>query len=236
MSDEQANIQDTTARVPLTAQFLLLTYGKPDGAALLSMDRIKAGLSGAAVVDLTMTGALELDETERKPKLYATDVTVEPSLREAQARSDKQTPKNAIARIGAGQTFKDRAGALRDATFELLTAQGYGQMERDDFLGVIPWRLWHDSTRGADKREALLRPMRAILTDQPDDAVTDERVQALMAICHATGLLPKLFPDLDKRDVKRRGKAIMKANWAGAALLQALQELDAASAAAASGG
>ncbi len=235
MSD-QPNIQDTTPRLPLTAQLLLLTYGKPDGTALLYMDRIKAALAGAAVVDLTLTGALELDESERRPRLYATDVVVEPSLREAQARSDRQTPKNAIARIGAGQSMKDRSGPLRDATFELLTAQGYGQMELDHVLGFVPRRRWHDSTRGADTRASLLAPMRAILTDQPDDADSDERVQALMAICHATNLLPKLFADLDKRDVKRRGKAIMKANWAGSAVMKALQELDAATSAAAAGG
>lgn len=235
MTNPPENLQDTTARLPLTAQFLLLTYGKPDGTALLTMDRIKAALAGAAVVDLTLSGALELDETARKPKLYATDTVVEPSLREAQSRSDGQTPKNAIARIGAGQTFKDRGGALRDATFELLGAQGYGQVERDDVLGIVPRRRWHDSTRGADKRAQLLAPMRAILTDQPDDADSDERVEALMAVCHATKLLPKLFPELDKRDVNRRGKEILKHNWAGTAVLKALQELDTASAAAASG-
>lgn len=226
-----ANIQDTTARMPMTAQFLLLTYGKPDGTALLGMDRIKAALAGAAVVDLTLTGALELDESARKPRLYATDAVVEPSLREAQSRSDGQTPKNAIARIGAGQSFKDRGGALRDATFALLDAQGFGHVERDDVLGFIPRRVWHDSTRGGDRRAELLRPMRSILTDRPDDADSDQRVQALMAICHATDLLPKLFSDLDRRDVKRRGKAIMRADWAGSAVLKALQELDASAAA-----
>ena len=235
MTNTEANLQDTTARLPLTAQFLLLAYGRPDGTALLPMTRIKAALAGAAVVDLTLGGALELDESGRKAKLYATDAVVEPSLREAQSRSDGQTPKNAIARIGAAQSFKDRGGDLRDATFELLTAQGYGRLERDDVFGIVPRRRWHDSTRGADKRASLLAPVRAILTNQPDDADTDERVVALMAVAHATKLLPKLFPDLDRHDLNRRGKEIMEQNWAGSAVYKALQELDAAAAAAASG-
>ena len=232
----EPNIQDTTARLPLTAQFLLLTYGKPDGAALLGMDRIKAGLAGAAIVDLTLTGALDLDETERRPKLYATDVAVEPSLREPLERADGETPKNAIARVGGAQTFKDRAGDLRDATFDLLQAQGFGHLQVDRVIGFIPWRRWEDSTRGADRRDSLLAPMRGILTQQPDDADSDERVEALIAICHATKLLPKLFPDLDKRDLRQMGKSIMKGNWAGTAVLKALQEMDAATTAAAGGG
>ncbi len=82
------------------------------------------------------------------------------------ARADGYAPKKAVARIGGAESLKDRAGALRDDTWNRLESEGLVRSEEDKVLGLFP------TTRRiqlSTARSASIETIRAALasSDQP---------------------------------------------------------------------
>ena len=69
-----------------------------------------------------------------------------------------------------------------------------------------------------------MRRVRAAVLEGADP---DDRTAALIAIVHSVGLLPKLFPDADRRLVKSRGRQISDHDWGSQAIRKAIQEIQA---------
>jgi hypothetical protein len=67
--------------------------------------------------------------------------------------------------------------------------------------------------------------VRAVVVDRREP---DERTGALVALCSAVDLLPRLFPDQPKRPVRERGREVASGDWGAAAVTKAVQEVQAA--------
>ena len=218
---------DMTRR-PLTAEFLLLALGDEDGRPRIDSTKLKAAVAGAAIVDLALDGALRLSEPgdpEHKPGrlVRTTRHVADPLLAEVARLSHDRKPKDAVGRIGGVSAWKDRAGSLKDAVLSDLAAQGVLSREQGKVLGLFPRTSW-PLADPAVEREVLGR-VRATVVGGVEP---DERTGALVALLHSVDLLPKLFPDEPKREVRARGKAVADGDWGAEAVRKAVQDVQTA--------
>ena len=169
--------------LPLHAEFLLLAHEPESGKKLLDGQHLKAGLAGAALLELNLEEALAIEGAGQQARLRATGADVDPELVEVVARADGQSPKKAVARIGGAETFKDRAGDLRDATWHRLENAGLVRSEEDKVMGLFSTTRRVQTTTA---RSGAVETLRSALTgvDQPDI-----RTAGLVAVTQATGLL-----------------------------------------------
>lgn len=213
---------------PLTVEFLLLALGDDSGKPLVDSTKLRAGVAGAAIVDLTLDGALRL--TERgdpgfKPgRLVRTGrLVTDARLAEVAEQSHDRKPKDAIGRIGGLNAWKDRAVGLKDAVLEELVSEGVLRHEHRKVLGLFPTNAW-PLARPEVEREILDRVQATVVTG----AEPDVRTSALVALLYSVDLLPKLFPDQPKRAVQARGKAVANAEWGADAVRKAIQDVQTA--------
>ncbi len=212
-----------TNQLPLHAEFLLLAYDDATGRPLVDGTHLKAGLAGAAITELVLQGSLRLDGEGKAARLHATGQVVAPELVEVLDRAEGQSPKNAVARVGGGQSWRDRAGELQAATLEKLERSGVGARDEESVLGIFHRKVWREKDPTVE-REIVGRLRSAVhSTGAPDD-----RTGVLVSLVHATGLLRKIFPDEDKHALKARAEEISVGSWGGDAVRQTIQEIQAA--------
>lgn len=209
-------------RLPLHATFLLLSHDPETGRKLIDSQHLKAGLAGAALLELSLQEALRVEGSGKGARLHSTGADVEPALLEVLRRADGYAPKKAVARIGGAETFVDRGGRLRDATWDSLEAAGLVRSEDDRVMGVFPTR--RRVQRTATRAESIDTLRRALTsTVQPDIGTS-----SLVAVAQATGLLVKLCPELDKKRISLRAKEIAEGGWGGDAVARAISDVQAA--------
>jgi hypothetical protein len=212
----------------LTAELLLLALDDATGKPLVDATRLRAAVAGAAVVDLTLTGALRLTrpgDTQARPgRLVRTTQHVsDPRLDEVARVVDGRKPKDAVGKVGGATAWKDRAGNIKDAVLADLVAEGVLRHEPGKALGLFPTNAW-PLARPEVEQEVRGRVRDAVVGGmQPDD-----RTAALVALLHAVDLLPRLFPDQSRREVRARGKALSEGDWGGEAVRKAVQDVQSA--------
>jgi hypothetical protein len=207
----------------LADEYLLLALDDTSGRPLLSGQHLQLALAGASVADLTLRGALEVSDGAdggRAGRFRATGRAApsDPMQREVLGLVHDRRPKDAVRKVGQG-SFARR---LRDVLQQGLAARGVLREEEVKILGLFPSSTWtpHDRAPEAAVRERVL----AALTGRAD---ADERTAALVSLLLATDLIRKIFPDQDRRALKRRAKEIAESEWAGAAVKRAIDELNA---------
>lgn len=207
--------------------FLLLTYDDHTGRARMGGTELTAALAGAAIVELTLDGALRLTETAEpgiaKGRLVSTGRSPgDPRLAELVGVCHGRKPKDAIGKVGGTGSWRNRSRDLREALLRDLAEAGRVTEVKGKVLGLFPTTAWKPRPDG--EKAALVQRLRAAVIDgnEPDD-----RTAALISILHAVDMLPKLFPGADKRAVRRRGKAISESEWGGPAVRKAVREVQA---------
>lgn len=208
--------------LPLHAELLLLAHDPASGKGLIEEGYLKAGLAGAALLELNLQEALALEGDGKHARLRSTGADVDPELVEVLARADGYAPKKAVARVGGTESFKDRAGALRDATWNRLESDGLVRSHEDKVMWIFPTTRRVQLTTS---RSGSIETIRGALnsSDQPD-----LRTSGLVAVVAATGLLPKLVPEMDKKQVKQRARQIAEAGWGGDAVAKAISDVQSA--------
>lgn len=209
----------------IAAELLLLALDEEKGKPVIDGSTLNAALAGTAVVELVAAGALDLqleEGGEVKPgRLRRTGVArpTDPLLGEIVDTSHAKKPKDAIGALTT-MTFTDRGAKLREQLLEELVADGVLTHERGKVLGLFPTNAWPEADP-ADEAEVRER-VRAVLVDggQPD-----QRTAALVSMLSVTKLAPKVFPDLDRKQVQARADAVRETDWAGGAVAAALDEL-----------
>ncbi len=207
----------------LAEEYLLLALDDASGRPLLSGQHLQFALAGAAVAGLTLRGALGVsDDVDggQKGRFRATGRATpsDPLEREILDLLEGRRPKDAIRKIGQGSF----ARTLRDALQQGLAARGVLREEQVKVLGLFPSTTWpaHDPAPEAAVRERVL----GALTGSAD---LDEATAALVSLLHATDLTHKVFPDQDRRALRRRAKEISESQWAGDAVKRAIDEVNA---------
>ncbi|MFD7021093.1 GPP34 family phosphoprotein [Promicromonospora sukumoe] len=209
--------------IGLAEEYLLLALDDASGRPLLSTQHLQFALAGASVAQLTLDGALDVSDgadggQQGRFRVTGRATPSDPVQREILALLDGRRPKEAIRKVGQGGF----ARTLRDALQQGLAARGVLREEQVKVLGLFPSTTWpaHDPAPEAAVRERVL----AALTG---DAAPDERTAALVSLLLATDLTRKIYPDQDRRELKRRAKAIAESEWAGAAVKKAIDDLNA---------
>ncbi|MFD6444034.1 GPP34 family phosphoprotein [Promicromonospora sp. NPDC060204] len=209
--------------IGLAEEYLLLALDDTSGRPLIGAPQLQFALAGAAVAELMLRGALDVSDgvdggQKGRFRVTGRATPSDPLQREILVLLDGRKPKDAIRKIGQGSF----ARTLRETLQQGLAARGVLREEQVKVLGLFPSTTWksHDPAPEAAVRERVL----AALTGSAD---LDEATAALVSLLRATDLIRRLFPDQDRRELKRRAKEIADSEWAGAAVKRAIDELNA---------
>jgi Golgi phosphoprotein 3 (GPP34) len=202
----------------LAEEFLLLAYNDVSGKPMVDGMKLNAALAGTAVVELALTGALEL--TDRGRLVRTGQQPADSRLAVVAELADGRKPKDAISRISGLSGWHNRAGDLREMLLADLAATGVLRLEEGRVLGVFRTTAWKPGDTAIES--SLAGRVRSALLD---GTPPDDRTAALISILHAIDLLPRLLPDADKRAIRRRGKEISESDWGAAAVRKAVQEV-----------
>lgn len=199
----------------LVSDFFLALLNPESGRPRLSGPQLTIGLAGAALVQLALDERLRLTtdtEVGVKPgRLVATGATgdlAEP-WQEVLDRAAGQRPKDAVARVGGAQSWKDRTTAIRDAAVADLTRREIVAPESRRVLGLIERDRWVVIDRAA--HDEVLDRIDSTLV-HPDSATKLDG--ALTGVLHGTGVLPKLLASRRPGWLRTQGKAVARGDWA----------------------
>ncbi len=202
---------------PLIAEDLLLLLLDDESGKLSSTTSLDAGLGGAVLVELALSGCVEVVEgtglwarakVRPVPGALPPDDVLRDSL--AVVAEQERTAADLVERLGRKR---------RDPLLERLERAGILERREDKLFGLFPRRRWPalDSSREADVRrqigDALLRGVR------PDD-----RTAALISLLSALEIAHKVVDreGLSSSQVKKRAKAIAEGDWAAKAVHDAV--------------
>jgi len=213
--------------------YALAVLDPANGRRLIDGTHWKAGVAGAAILDLVRSGALQLAEDTRHPGRFGRFVATGhgplpgPAWDEVVRRVDGQTPKNAVARIGGASSWTDRAGSLWEDITARLCAEGVVRRDEHRTLGLVPSTRW--PVIDAAARSTLLGRVRATLAD---GAARDDIDGSVTTLLYATDALPKVFPGEPRRWLRDQGRVVSRGDWASDAVRRAVTDVQAAAVAA----
>lgn len=185
--------------------------GKPvvDGTAF---DR---AIGGALLLDLAVAGRVAVTGSGAKARIAAIGgPTGDPLLEAASERLGTKERRAAAA-------VERLSSKLRPATFARLVAAGTLEEEKGRVLGVIPTTTWRFTDPAP--RTALQRGVAAVLTGK---AEPDERQAGLVSLLYAVKAEHKVV-DGPRKELRARAKKVADGEWAGSAVSQAVQAVQA---------
>ncbi len=208
----------------LAEDLLLLLTHDVTGRLVLQAAQVDAGLGGANLLELALTGRVGLDERRRV-------AVVDPSP------TGEEILDGALAIVSGHQGKRPKsliqplAKGLRPALYDRLVARGVVRRQETRVLGLFPLRRWPAVGGG---QEAAVRAQVAQVLVQ--GTTPDERTAALIALLHALKVEHKVVDPLphglSKRDLRARATDVSRGDWAAEAVRQAVDDMLAAVAAA----
>ena len=133
-------------------------------------------------------------------------------------RKQGKKPKNVVAALGRH---------LRTPLYQRLAAAGTLRPQDAKFLGVLPSRRWptEDAREEAAVRADIAHALRTGTADDPELAT-------LVSVLRALDVLDKVVDlgdlGLTKRQARDRAQSIAEGDWAGEAVRQAIDTMNAA--------
>jgi hypothetical protein len=208
----------------LAEELLLLALDDRTGKVVVS--ELDKGLAGAVLIELALTERVrvaEKGEPVRAGRLVVMPgpAPAHPVLADALelvAAKEGRKPKDVIGKLSQ---------RLRERLADGLVARGVLRREKHKVLGLFP------TTRLPALDSGHEAGVRGRIEAALGGATPDERSAALIALLHAIRGLPYVFAVADKRAANRRAKEIADGQWAAAAVRTAIEEVYAATAAAA---
>lgn len=213
-------------RLTLPEELLLLGWNDERGRNR-STENPNMLVAGATVLELALRGAVTIE----RHRLQATDAhTGHPALdrvlAEIRARHRPRTTKAWVRRLGS-------RGRLRTMVLGQLVDRGILQRDTRRVLGIVPVTRHPvvDRTRVGELRGRVTR----VLTDA--EPVSDPRDAALGGLVHPAGwkLLRRLVSGEQRRDARRRARALSKGEAVSADVAKAIGDANAATMAAVAG-
>jgi len=201
----------------LIAEDLLLLLLDDESGKLTGTAYPQPALGGALLIELAVTGAVEVEE---KAGIW----------KSAKVRAvPGAAPEDALLRAGydlvaekdrGAQDLVERLGkGLKEELAERLVARGMLERRDDKVLGLFPRTRWPsaDATHEEQVRRALTA---ALVTG----AEPDQRTGALIALLSAVDKAHKVVDHqgMSARDVRKRAKQISEGAWAAKAVRDAI--------------
>ncbi|GIF11582.1 GOLPH3/VPS74 family protein [Actinoplanes teichomyceticus] len=202
----------------LLGELLLLAYDD-EGRKILDSIRLDYGLGGALLLELALAG--RIDVVGQKVAVVDPRPTGDPLVDDALTR----IRDDARSRKPAHWVGKFAKGTRKRVLDHLISAEVL-RVEHGTVLWVFP-RTTYPAAYGAEpvaETDARQRMRVAVTTAGEVDA----RTAALCSLVAATQMERKVFPDLDRRQVKARLKEIGEGSWAAAAVKRAIQDIQTA--------
>lgn len=209
---------------PLIAEdLLLLLLDDESGDPLVDGTRLPRVLAGAVLLELALDGYVTpADEGEdvRKGRLAVRreEVPEDPILARAvdviaQARRPMK-PEAAIEKLDT---------EMRAAIFERVIERGWIRESRRKVLGIFPAKIWPPVDESHERE--VRHELGGALVEGLDPA---PRAAALISLLSAVDAAAKVFPDTDRKAIRKRAKDIAQGEWAGAAVRKAVDAINSA--------
>ncbi|WP_420881252.1 GOLPH3/VPS74 family protein [Rhodococcus sp. (in: high G+C Gram-positive bacteria)] len=209
---------------PLIAEdLLLLLLDDESGDPLVDGTRLPRVLAGAVLLELALDGYVTpADEGEdvRKGRLAVRreEVPKDPILARAvdviaQARRPMK-PEAAIEKLDT---------EMRAALFERVIERGWIRESRRKVLGIFPAKTWPPVDESHERE--VRHELGGVLVEGLDPA---PRAAALISLLSAVDAAAKVFPDTDRKAIRRRAEDIAQGEWAGAAVRKAVDAINSA--------
>lgn len=204
----------------IAEDLLLLLIDELSGRPLIDSTRMTSSLAGALLLELALTGVVvPEDPTVRTGKSKVVALGQQPAdpLLQLAWESCSDKPRRAAAVI---QKLDSR---VKEPLLDRIAAKGWVREERSKVLGMFTRTHWPEAD---GRHEAELRNAVGVALLQ--GGRPDNRIAALISLLLAAEALPKVFPDADKKALKVRATELSEGEWAGAAVKQAISEVQAA--------
>lgn len=205
----------------IAEDLMLLMLDEQKGRPTVGGPQFTHSLAGALLVELSLQGLVESDsppekQARGKGKIHAIGAVPEDPILAIAWNAFSDKPRGASAVIQAIDS------KVKDPLLERLVAKGWVREERTKVLGLFPSTTFPE----ADSRhESELRSRIAGVLAGTDP---DPRSAVLISLLSAADGLKALFPDADRKELKARAAEISDGEWAGAAVRQAVQAVNAA--------
>ncbi|MFE3289687.1 GPP34 family phosphoprotein [Rhodococcus sp. NPDC059234] len=206
----------------LAEDLLLLLLDDDTGKPVVDGATLPRVLAGAVLLDLALDGVVEpagAGGEVKKGRLVLRDraVPTDPILAHAvsQLRGSKpMKPERAIEKLDKG---------LREAVLGRIVERGWVHQSKGKLLGIFPVKTW--PAMDASHEQAVREGLRAVLLD---GVAPESRTAALISLLSAVDAAHKVFPEADRKAIRKRAKAIAADEWAGAAVRKAVEAVNAA--------
>jgi len=185
----------------LAEELLLLALKDEKGTVLMSVaSALQFGLAGAVLMDLYLQEKIEIQEKRLVPK--AGSGPKDPILSACwQVLQEKEKPKSIrywIEKFG-------RNGKLRKSFLDQLVQKNILCREKRKILFVFPGSRY-PMVDARPETEERVRVRRAVLEDKP----AEPRTRMLISLIRACDLIGEVFPGPERKDAKRKIKAMVK--------------------------
>ncbi len=210
----------------LIAEDLLLLMLDDASGKLTGTSYPQPALGGALLIELALTGAVEIEEKSGVWK----SAMVRPAPGAVPEDEVLRTGYDLVAEKDRGaQDLVDRLGkGLKEQLADRLVERGLLERREDKVLGMFPRKRWPTADRAHE--EQVRRSLTAVLVS---GAEPDQRTAALIAVLSAIDKAHKVVDHqgMSSRDVRKRAKQISEGAWAAKAVRDAINASTAAIAA-----
>ncbi|MET1133929.1 MAG: GPP34 family phosphoprotein [Aeromicrobium sp.] len=201
----------------LIAEDLLLLLLDDDSGKLTGTSYPQPALGGALLIELAVTGAVEVEEK--------TGIWKSATVRAVPGAA----PEDAVLRAGydlvaekerGAQDLVDRLGkGLKERLGDRLVDRGILERRDDKVLGLFPSTRW-PAADTSHEQDLRLRLTAALV----QGADPDDRTGALVALLSAIDKAHKVVDHqgMSRRDVRKRAKQISEGAWAAKAVRDAI--------------
>ncbi|MBJ8344185.1 GPP34 family phosphoprotein [Antrihabitans sp. YC2-6] len=208
--------------MPTIAQdLLLLLLDDESGKQITDSTKLPRALAGAVVLELALAEAVRVSEKNEETKagrlvtVRGADLLTDPLITAAYEtirRSKPMKPQRVIEKLQRG---------LREKVLAQLEKQGSIRQQRTKVLGLFPTTKWpaRDTRRKQAVRLELERALIHNATPSPHNA-------ALISLLSAIDGVHKVFPDADRKAIKKRATEIAEGEWAGTAVRKAVEAVN----------
>jgi DnaJ-domain-containing protein 1 len=207
----------------LPEKFLLLAHHPRKGKFVdsrLSADYVKYGIIGAIFLDLSLKGAIELENKMIRVKGKTEDLypEAEEIMQRLQESKKSRKAKYWIRKMGSkGNRYKKKM-------LQRTKDKGLIRIEKRKFLGLIPYQKTY--LLKPDQRQKMLLRLREVLMGRQKAGNEEALLLGLIRACRVHRIL--VHQKGEQKKIRKALKQFMEENAIAGAVDQTLQEIQAA--------
>jgi hypothetical protein len=203
-------------RATITEDLVLLLLDPRTGRSVVDSTSLDRAIGGALLLDLSTRERLHADGEGAKARL-----TVADPAPTGDALLDEALARLAGKPVRAQKAVERLAKRVRMPVLERLVQRGLVRREKSSLFGLFPVTTWPpvDPAPRAQLHERVAAVLR-------DGAKPDKHVALLISLLHAVKAEHKIV-DANRRELRARAKEVAAGDWAGPAVLKAVQAVQA---------